>query len=220
MATRRPITAHINALPVLVEPRETVLQAALRSGVDFPNSCRVGGCGACRCRLVEGSVDELTETAYLLSREEIDRGYILACQSVPRSDVRIAVDLAASTARAVSGRVVAQERITHDITRLRVQLDEALSYRAGQFARVTLDGVTRSYSFATPASDDGEVSFFVRKVPGGSFSSMVSDLDLTGRTVRVDGPSGSFWLRPSDAPMVLVATLRANSALLMMAVPL
>jgi len=205
MATRRPITAHINALPVLVEPRETVLQAALRSGVDFPNSCRVGGCGACRCRLVEGSVNELTETAYLLSREEIDRGYILACQSVPRSDVRIAVDLAASTARAVSGLVVAQERITHDITRLRVQLDEALSYRAGQFARVTLDGVTRSYSFATPASDDGEVSFFVRKVPGGSFSSMVSDLDLTGRTVRVDGPSGSFWLRPSDAPMVLVA---------------
>ncbi len=200
--TRSPITAHINALPVLVEPRETVLQAALRSGVDFPNSCRVGGCGACKCQLTEGSVRELTETGYLLSREEIDQGYILACQSVPQTDVRIAVDLAA---RSVTGRVVAQERVTHDITRLRVQLDQPISYRAGQFARVTLDGVTRSYSFATPASDDGAVSFFVRKVPGGKLSSMVHDHDLIDHTVRLEGPSGAFWLRPSDAPIVLVA---------------
>ena len=72
--TRSPITAHINALPVLVEPRETVLQAALRSGVDFPNSCRVGGCGACKCQLTEGSVRELTETGYLLSRQGNDQG--------------------------------------------------------------------------------------------------------------------------------------------------
>ena len=205
-STRRPITAHINALPVLVEPRETVLQAALRSGLDFPSSCRVGGCGACKCRLTEGTVQELTETAYLLSGEEIDQGYILACQSVPQSDVRIEVDLASSAAgRRVSGRVVGQERITHDITRLRVQLDEPLPYQAGQFARLNLDGVERSYSFAAPARADGEVSFFVRKVPGGKLSSLIHDHDLLGRAVRVAGPSGAFWLRPADAPLLFVA---------------
>lgn len=204
-STRSPITAHINALPVLVEPRETVLQAALRSGIDFPNSCRVGGCGACKCQLTTGSVKELTETGYLLSQEEIDQGFILACQSVPRSDVRITVDLASRPARAVEGHIVAQERVTHDITRLQVQLAAPLAYRAGQFARLTLDGVTRCYSFATPASDDGAVSFFVRKVPGGALSSRVHDLDLVGRDVRVEGPAGDFWLRPADAPMLLVA---------------
>jgi len=203
--TRSPITAHINALLVLVEPRETVLQAALRSGIDFPNSCRVGGCGACRCQLTEGTVKELTETGYLLSQEEIDQGFILACQSVPRSDVRITVDLAASPARAVDGRVVSQQRVTHDITRLQVQLAAPLAYRAGQFARLTLDGITRSYSFATPARDDGAVSFFVRKVPGGALSSRVHDRDLVGGDVRVEGPWGDFWLRPADAPMLLVA---------------
>ena len=204
-STRSPITAHINALPVLVEPRETVLQAALRSGIDFPNSCRVGGCGACKCQLTAGAVKELTETGYLLSQEEIDQGYILACQSVPRSDVRITVDLASRPGRVVEGHIVAQERVTHDITRLQVQLAAPLAYRAGQFARLTLDGVTRCYSFATPASDDGAVSFFVRKVPGGALSSRVHDLDLVGRDVRVEGPAGVFWLRPADAPMLLVA---------------
>lgn len=199
----RTTTARINALPVLVEPRETVLQAALRAGVDFPNSCRVGGCGACKCRLVEGSVRELTETAYLLTEEELAAGTILACQSVPRGDVRIELD--ATARRRVAGRVLAQERLTHDTARLRVQLDESLDYKSGQFATLHLDGVSRSYSFATPPRDDGEVSFIVRRVPGGALSPRIVDEDLSGHTLEVEGPSGDFWLRPSDAPMLLVA---------------
>ncbi len=208
-STKRPTTAHINALPVLVEPRETVLQAALRSGVEFPNSCRVGGCGACKCRLTVGTVQELTETGYLLTGEEIDQGYILACQSVPVSDVRIEVALAPTAPEgAVWGRVVGQDRVTHDIVRLRVALDAPLAYKAGQFARVGiegLDGVVRSYSFASPSRDDGQVAFLVRKVPGGRFSSCVHDQDLAGRRVHLTGPSGAFWLRPAEAPLLLVA---------------
>jgi alkane 1-monooxygenase len=38
-------------------------------------------------------VRELTETAYLLSDEELDGGVILACQAVPRGDVRVEVEL-------------------------------------------------------------------------------------------------------------------------------
>ena len=192
-----------------MNPGETVLQAALRHGIEFPNSCRAGGCGTCKCRLTAGKVKELTETGYLLTADEIDQGYILACQSVPRSDIGIAVDISSRPSqRSVRGRVVVQRKLTHDITRLGVQLDEPMPYKAGQFANLGiegLDGVVRSYSFAAPARDDGQVSFFVRRVPGGRFSSLVNDHDILGRSVRVDGPSGDFWLRPSDAPLLLVA---------------
>jgi len=207
LSSKRSSTAHINGLPIVVEGRETVLQAALRAGVDFPNSCRVGGCGACKCRLAEGSVKELTETAYLLSDAEIDAGYILACQSVPRGDVRVEVDLSRASHRA-AGRVVASSRLTHDITALTVQLDTPMAYKAGQFASLSfaaLEGVARSYSFATPSRDDGRVTFFVRRVVGGQMSGFVHDTNLLGHTVQVEGPSGDFWLRPSDAPMLLVA---------------
>ena len=206
---KRLISAQINDQSITVERGETVLQAALRHGIEFPSSCRVGGCGTCKCRLTAGTVKELTETGYLLTADEIDQGYILACQSVPRSDIRVAVDLSArASQRSVAGRVVAQRKVTHDITSLCVQLDEPMPYRAGQFANVGiegLDGVVRSYSFATPARDDGQVTFLVRKVPGGRFSSLVNDQDVVGRSVRVDGPSGDFWLRPSGAPLLLVA---------------
>ncbi len=206
---KRPIAAQINDQSITVEPGETVLQAALRHGIEFPSSCRVGGCGTCKCRLTSGRVKELTETGYLLTAGEIDQGYILACQSVPRSDIGVAVDLSArASQRSVSGRVVAQRKVTHDITSLGVQLDEPMPYRAGQFANIGiegLEGVVRSYSFAAPARDDGQVTFLVRKVPGGRFSTWVNDEDVVGRSVRVDGPSGDFWLRPSGAPLLLVA---------------
>jgi len=204
-----PTQAHINGVAITVDPKETLLQAALRQGIDFPHSCRVGGCASCKCKLVEGKVKELTQTAYILSDADLDAGMILACQAVPRGDVRIEVDLAAQGARrTVAGRVVAQEALTHDIVSLRIQLDEALPYKAGQFADLSIDslpGVARSYSFATAVQPNSQVSFFVRKVEGGQFTGHVHAQSLVGQGVKVTGPVGDFWLRAADAPLLLVA---------------
>lgn len=203
------LTATINGCAISIEPKETLLQAALRQGVDFPYSCRVGGCATCKCRLLEGKVKALTRSEYILSDEELDQGYILACQSEPRSDIRIAVTVGdAPTLRRVSGRVVARESLTHDIIELRVQLDDSLRYKPGQFAELALQslpGLSRSYSFATTVRPDAQVSFFVRQVPGGVFSTHVHQQTKVGDRVTVAGPLGDFWLRPADAPILLMA---------------
>lgn len=203
--TREAHTARINGAPITLRPRETVLQAALRQGIDFPYSCRVGGCATCKCKLVSGEVKELTETGYILSKEELDQGYILACQSVPRSDVQIEVNLARQK---VDARILSQDRVTHDITRLTLQLDASLSYRAGQHASLSvaaLPGVARPYSFASPPTADNQVSLYIRKVPGGKLSSLIHDQDLTGQLAQLDGPQGDLWLRDSDAPLIMIA---------------
>ncbi|WP_374318624.1 2Fe-2S iron-sulfur cluster-binding protein [Aquabacterium sp.] len=209
LSKKKSAEAEINGQRITVQPRETVLQAALRQGIDFPHSCRVGGCASCKCRLIEGRVKELTEASYILSDEDLDRGYILACQSVPTTDVRIAVDLSAQQARRqVQGRVLAQDRLTHDTIRLRIQLDEALSYKAGQYANIAFASrpeLVRSYSFATPMRADTQVHFFIRKVPGGAFSTLVNEHDLAGQTVVVDGPLGQFTLRADTTPLLMVA---------------
>lgn len=204
-----PTTATINGQAIRVEPRETLLTAALREGIDFPHSCRVGGCAACKCKLLSGQVNELTETGYLLSDEELDQGYILACQSVPKNDIQVTVDMDAQLLRrTVHGRVIGQEKLTHDITRLTVQLDASLPYKAGQFANLSLDalpGISRSYSFATLVQADAKVSFFVRQVQGGVFSTYINGHELLGQQITLEGPQGDFWLRPADAPLLLVA---------------
>lgn len=205
----KPVVATVNGQAVTVRPKETLLQAALREGIEFPHSCRVGGCAACKCKLTSGQVKRLTQFGYVLSDDDLQAGHILACQSVPKGDVSVEVPLHACPARkTVSARVLRQERLTHDTLRLQVQLNDVLVFKAGQFADLELaaqPGVSRSYSFATPCGADGQTSFFIRKVPGGVFSSMVHDHDWVGQTLTVTGPCGDFWLRPSDAPLLMVA---------------
>jgi len=73
-----------------VRADETVLDAALRSGVDLPYSCREGVCGTCRARLACGQV---SQEGADLTRAEIDAGYVLTCQARPESDgVLISLD--------------------------------------------------------------------------------------------------------------------------------
>jgi 3-phenylpropionate/trans-cinnamate dioxygenase ferredoxin reductase subunit len=66
-------------------------------------------------------------------------------------------------------------------------------------------GIRRNYSFATPSTPEGRLTFFVRKVPGGAFSSRVNDQELSSEEIEVQGPLGDFFLRPADAPILMVA---------------
>ncbi|GAW49084.1 MULTISPECIES: 1,2-phenylacetyl-CoA epoxidase subunit PaaE [unclassified Nocardioides] len=66
-----------------------VLEAALRVRSDLPFACKGGVCGTCRALLVEGTV--AMDANYALEPEEIERGYVLTCQSHPTSE-RVVLD--------------------------------------------------------------------------------------------------------------------------------
>lgn len=72
-----------------VAARESILDAALRVRSDVPFACAGGVCGTCRARLVSGSV--AMRENYALEPDEMERGYVLTCQSHPTSD-RVVVD--------------------------------------------------------------------------------------------------------------------------------
>jgi ring-1,2-phenylacetyl-CoA epoxidase subunit PaaE len=66
-----------------------VVDAALAAGIRVPYSCKGGMCCTCRARLVEGKAEMTTN--YSLEPWEIERGFILTCQAVPKSE-RLVVD--------------------------------------------------------------------------------------------------------------------------------
>jgi ring-1,2-phenylacetyl-CoA epoxidase subunit PaaE len=72
-----------------VDANESVLNAALRVRPDVPFACAGGVCGTCRARLVSGDV-RMTEN-YALEPDELERGYVLTCQSHPLTE-RVVVD--------------------------------------------------------------------------------------------------------------------------------
>ena len=63
---------------------ETILEAALREGLEPPHACKSGVCSTCRANLVTGEVD--MDQNFALEDYEIARGDILTCQSYPVSD--------------------------------------------------------------------------------------------------------------------------------------
>ncbi len=63
----------------------TVLAAARAAGMRPPSSCTQGKCGACKCRLISGTVD--MKHAGGIRPREIDQGMILICCSRPTSDL-------------------------------------------------------------------------------------------------------------------------------------
>src|SRR6185295_5646554 len=60
-----------------------ILDAALAEGADLPFSCKGGVCTTCKAKLMEGKIE--MEVNYGLEPEEVDAGFILTCQSHPRS---------------------------------------------------------------------------------------------------------------------------------------
>lgn len=68
---------------------ENILDAALRNNADLPFACKGGVCCTCRAKLIEGEAP--MEVNYALETEEVEQGYTLTCQAIPKSS-KIVVD--------------------------------------------------------------------------------------------------------------------------------
>lgn len=68
---------------------DSILDAALKVGADLPFACKGGVCCTCRAKVVEGAVD--MEVNYALEKDEVEKGYVLTCQSHPRTE-RVVID--------------------------------------------------------------------------------------------------------------------------------
>ena len=64
---------------------EPILDAALKQGADLPFACKGGVCCTCKALLLEGEVD--MDVHWGLEEEEVEKGFILTCQSHPKTSV-------------------------------------------------------------------------------------------------------------------------------------
>jgi len=74
---------------ITVNENETLLDAALKGGIDAPYSCQGGVCSSCMCMVTKGEVQLIKNS--ILTDTEIEEGLTLACQAVPKSSI-IAID--------------------------------------------------------------------------------------------------------------------------------
>ena len=68
---------------------QTVLQAAVLAGVDYPYTCATGNCAACISELRAGQVLMLPYSDNALTEAQRANGRILACRAKPVSDIEV-----------------------------------------------------------------------------------------------------------------------------------
>jgi ring-1,2-phenylacetyl-CoA epoxidase subunit PaaE len=69
---------------ITVDPKDKILDAALKAGLDAPYSCRSAICSTCMAKLEEGKVE--MEMNHVLTDGELEERYIVTCQSRPTTD--------------------------------------------------------------------------------------------------------------------------------------
>jgi 3-ketosteroid 9alpha-monooxygenase subunit B len=66
-------------------PTQTkLLDFLLEQGLKAPFSCRQGACSACACIVSEGEIKMINNE--ILEQDDLDEGFVLACQALPVSD--------------------------------------------------------------------------------------------------------------------------------------
>ncbi|MFJ4430705.1 benzoate 1,2-dioxygenase electron transfer component BenC [Pseudomonas sp. NPDC089395] len=192
---------------------ETVADAAYRQGINIPLDCRDGACGTCKCKAESGRYDlgdNFIEDA--LSEEEIADGYVLTCQMRAESDCVVRIPASSQLCKTEQASFEAAISDVRQLSASTIALSikgEALSRLAflpGQYVNLKVPGSeqSRAYSFSS-LQKDGEVSFLIRNVPGGLMSSFLTSLAKAGDSMSLAGPLGSFYLRPIQRPLLLLA---------------
>jgi len=188
-----------------VKPNETLLGAALNAGFSLPYGCRNGACGACKGKVLAGSVDYGTHQDSALTHEDKLQGLALFCCAKATSDLTIEVKEVGAAKdipiRTLPCRIERMEKLADDVMALWLKLpsNERLQFLPGQYLDFLLkDGKRRSFSLANSPEEDSLLELHIRHVPGGQFTDHVFGTMKAKDIMRISGPYGSFFLRDGE----------------------
>ena len=193
-------------------PDQTVADASYRHRINIPLDCRDGACGTCKAFCESGEYDGGTYIDDALSAAEAGEGYVLPCSMKPKSDLVLRIASTSAVAKtqtaAYTGTLTGLERLSPTTVSLTVETPgrDKLAFLPGQYVNIAVPGTaeTRSYSFSN-APDDKSLTFLVKLTPGGVMSDYLTGRAAVGDEITFTGPNGSFFLRETERPVLLLA---------------
>ena len=213
----RITTAQVTVLPgkqeFLVEGHDSLLEAAMRSGIPLNYGCSAGNCGLCKARLVSGEVKKTRHHDFVIPEAEASQGYILLCSNTAVSDVVIEAAVAGSVQdipfQQISARVKSIGHITDGMALLHLQTPrtQRLRFLAGQSATLHVgQAFSADLPIASCPCDDRNVLFHISRQSGNLFSDYVFERLKEHDVVEMEGPHGEFILHEkSPRPLYFFA---------------
>ncbi len=194
-------------------PEETLLEAALRSGMNVKYSCNNGTCGECKVRLLEGEVSQAMQPGYRFSTQEQNEGFILMCANRAASDLRIEAQEALSPSdiplQQLMAKVSRMETFSEcvRILHLRTPRTKTLRFMAGQHVCLKLPGVgSFDAAIASCPCNGMNLQFHLPVNNRDPFLAAVAKGLRVGHKVELEGPYGDVTLDDdSTRPLIMIA---------------
>lgn len=182
---------------IFVEQGESVLDAAIRQGYDFPYSCRSATCATCMGKVIKGSIDYGNVEPYALDDADQEEGFALFCSAMPTSDLIIEMEDVYGPeyrpAKTVEYTVVEKTKVTDDIHRivLKPLAEKKILYTAGQYLYVLCnDGIQIPFTIAKAPTEDGVVELHIRDLHDNQFTSEIFAKIEQNETINLKAPYG------------------------------
>jgi CDP-4-dehydro-6-deoxyglucose reductase len=213
----RVMTAQVTILPskhdFMVEGHDSLLEAAMRSGIPLSYGCSSGNCGLCKAKVVSGEVRKTRNHDYPIPEKEKNAGYVLLCSNTAVSDLVIEASVAESVQdipfQQIEAQVKAIGHINDDILLLHLQTPRTkrLRFLAGQGVTLKLGhSFTALQAIASCPCDDRNLLFHIHRQPGNLFSDYAFDKLKTHEVVEIEGPQGECILHEkSTRPLFFFA---------------
>lgn len=194
---------------------ESILDAAIRQGLHLEYSCKTGECGVCKTQVLKGSTRPLTSEFALNGQTATAQEDILTCCRTPLTDISINSEdlsfLAPYPPKTLPCKIATIKSANGDVKIITLRFPPArkLTFKAGQYVNIIgPSGLQRSYSIANSERQDSTIELQIRHYPNGQFSDYWFNQAKEGDLLRMNGPLGSFCVRPStkNHRKILLAT--------------
>lgn len=204
---------------IMVEPDETILEAALRDGLSVNYHCNNGSCGECQARVIEGQYRSTSHSDFFFSEADKRRSMILTCSTAPESDMVIGAVEAKSVEdiplQNITAQAVKLEPVTDDVAILHVRTPRSrtLRFLAGQYVNLQFNGQPAVPKPIASCPCNGlQLQFHVHRTEENGFSDYVFNTMQSREPVQINGPFGNFVLDGDDGRPIVFITYETGFA--------
>ncbi len=199
---------------LFVNDDETVLDAALRQGYDFPYSCRSATCATCMGKVLSGQVDYGGIEPYALDEEAQANGYALFCSAYAKSDLIIEVEDVFGPefkpVRTCQYKIDSQNLLGENLHQLFLSPAEEkkIDYVAGQYLNIMCgDGIPVPFSIANaPVEGSDVIELHIHDAPAAIHTKEILQKISANEKLTLKGPYGRMIYRNEpQLPIIFLA---------------
>ncbi|MDV3129519.1 FAD-binding oxidoreductase [Mycobacterium sp. 21AC1] len=164
--------------------------------------------------VTEHHYDTMRDALYTTLRTHLDANWNQRLAETAHDVVALVIGVMRGAADAeqspayCDGTVIEHNKVTRDVSVIRLQLDQPLFYHPGQYVTVQVPQWPRRWRYlspAIPADRSGGIEFHVRSVTGGMVSTAIVAETRPGDRWRMSSPHGAMQVDRGGEDVLMVA---------------